>query len=100
VGDVARPVTISILVAFGGGLVALYALTGNAWSPSYIVQRGHAPSGQDFALHGAVGYFVYSDRAATFTFGSAATQRRMARTWCRRSMRCGNRDAPRSGAAR
>jgi hypothetical protein len=70
----ASAVAASILSASSGSLVAIYALSNDAWSPYYIDQQGHLPSGQDFALHGGQGYLVYSDKAATITIGSA-TQR-------------------------
>jgi hypothetical protein len=68
----ASVVAASILTASGGNLVALYGLTNNQWSPYYVEQHGHVPSGQDFALHGGQGYLVYTDTATSFTIGSAA----------------------------
>jgi hypothetical protein len=62
----------SILAASGGNLVAIYALSNGAWSPSYIDQHGTTATTPDFTLHGGQGYLVYTDKATSFTIGSAA----------------------------
>jgi hypothetical protein len=70
----ASAVATSILATSGGNLVAICALSNGAWSPSYIERRGSTPTTPDFTLPGGQGYLVYSERATSFTSGSA-TQR-------------------------